>query len=220
MSTPHGRPPAPPAPPARLTLLHTAAAHQPGFAALARTIAPDVRLRQLVRADWLERAQTGTDTRLAGEIAATVRACRDAGEAVLCTCTTIGPDAEAAGALRIDAPMMHRAAEYDGTILLVYCLESTRAPSAQLLADALGGSARRIAFCDLTGVWPLFAAGDLPGFHAAIADRLPDTPDIGAAVLAQASMAGAAPLARRCYPVLASPELALRTAMGLDPQAA
>ena len=66
---------------------------------------------------------------------------------VMCSCTTLGPLAEELGAMRIDAPMMERAAalaaEKEGSILLAYCLDSTLAPSVELLDRALAAQDRK-----------------------------------------------------------------------------
>ena len=108
-----------------LTLLHTAEAHRAAFDDLAVRIAPGAELRHVVRPDWLSRAQDA-DASVQGEIAQAVRA---APGAVLCTCTTLGPLAEGLGILRIDAPMMAKAAQVaagaQGDIIMAYCVDST-----------------------------------------------------------------------------------------------
>ena len=68
--------------------------------------------------------------------------------------------------------------------------------------------------------WTLFEAGETEAFAAAVAaatrDAAKRTPDLACVVLAQASMAGAAPLLSDLgVPVLTAPELALRTAVDL-----
>lgn len=201
-----------------LTLLHTAAAHRTTFEALRDRIAPGMPLRHEVRADWLARAQRGMGPDLRAEIA---QAVRDAGGPVICTCTTLGPAAEAAGAIRVDWPMMQAAAHIGGPVLLAHALSSTRAPSLELLKRALAAAGREAAVrpLALTEHWPLFEAGEVDAFDAAVADAIRQAVrgggETGCVVLAQASMAGAAPLlADLGAPVLASPELALRAALG------
>jgi len=198
-----------------LTLLHTAEVHRTTFDALAARIAPGARLRHLVRPDWLARAQDGIDADLADEIAETIAA---APGAVLCSCTTLGPVAGAAGAVRIDAPMMAQAARIGGPVLLAYCLDSTRAASRDLLAATLD-TGTEIRLLDLTELWPLFERGAGESFARAIAGRvaaaLSAAPETGCVVLAQASMAGAAVHINTKVPVLSSPETALRAALGM-----
>ncbi|WP_306419486.1 hypothetical protein [Parasedimentitalea maritima] len=115
----------------KLTLFHTAHVHVDTF----NTLAPDAELDHTVREDWLARAQDGIDEVLATEIASAIQA---ADGPVLCSCTTIGEVAEAAGATRIDWPMMQESAKIGGPVLMVYCLDSTAEPSEALLRRAFG----------------------------------------------------------------------------------
>jgi len=142
---------------------------------------------------------------------------------VLCTCSTIGPIAEAAGALRIDWPMMQAAVRADGPVLLVYCLESTLKPSLALLQRAMSekGAQHEITCLCLSQHWFLFEAGKIDQFAIAISasvdDALSRNPNIVAVVLAQASMAGAAKKLRHLRAaVLSSPKLALKAILALD----
>lgn len=104
-----------------LVFLHTSPAHLPTFGALAAEIAPDLPLRQVVAEDLLAEARAaGLTDALAGRVAAALRAALGAdGGAMLCTCSTIGALAEAAGAslgvpvLRVDRAMAARAVEVD-----------------------------------------------------------------------------------------------------------
>jgi hypothetical protein len=206
-----------------LTLLHTAEVHCATFDAIARRIAPDAALHHVVRPDWLARAQCGIDSDLQAEIADTIGGSKGA---VLCSCTTLGAVAGALGAIRIDAPMMAEAAriagETGGDIVMAYCLDSTLAPSADLLDTALEvrGHKAKVHALSLAEFWPLFEAGQARPFHAviasAIAENIGAAPNAACVVLAQASMAGAAPLLFGLgVPVLTSPELSLRAALDL-----
>ncbi|MDK3017019.1 hypothetical protein [Pseudodonghicola flavimaris] len=205
---------------ADLTLIHTAEVHRATFDRIAARIAPGARLAHIVHPDWLARARTGIGTDLAAEVTATLRAISGP---VLCSCTTLGPLAADAGAIRIDAPMMARAARLGGPILMAYCLDSTRAPSLALLrqACAAAGHVPEIRPLDLTTAWPLFEAGPPQTFSRQIADRIGDqlaaAPEIACVVLAQASMAGATGYLKTAVPVLSSPETALQAALGLTP---
>jgi len=193
---------------ADFTLLHTAALHAATFDALA----PDADFEHQIRPDWLQRAQGGIDIELRREIAQAIQAAEGA---VLCSCTTIGDVAEAAGAIRIDWPMMLEAARIGGPVLMAYCLESTAEPSQALLRRAFGQLDPQLACLQLCQHWPLFEAGDGSGFAGAVATDVLQRLEAGAfgcVILAQASMAGAAEAIRSGteVPVLASPELAAK----------
>lgn len=197
-----------------LTLLHTSPVHLLTFAKLRDRIAPRAIIRQEVRESWLAEARDkGVTSDLAARLAAFVRA---ANGPVICTCTTLGPAAEAAGAIRVDRPMMAEAGRIGGRIVMAYALESTARASLDLLAEYVrpGSSIRPFEMCEH---WPLFEAGDIAGFHAALARGVQDevrTHGGDCVVLAQVSMAGAATgLRKLAVPVLTSPELALRAGL-------
>ena len=201
-----------------LTLLHTAEVHRATFDALRDHVAPGANLDHVVRPKWLARAQNSMSPELEQAIATAVGA---APGPVICTCTTIGPAAEAAGAIRVDHPMMMAAARCCGPIVMAYALDSTWDPSLALLERALKAEGRKetVHPLPLTQYWPLFEAGQTEAFAAVIAGEIRQVVqgrrDIGCVVLAQVSMAGAAPLLTDLgVPVLASPELALRAGLG------
>ena len=198
-------------------MFHTAQVHCATFDALRDRIAPEVKLTHIVRPDWLERAQGGVSPGLSMEITSAIMAATDK---VICTCTSIGPTAARAGALRIDQPMMQAAAKTGGPALMAYCLDSTLKPSLDLLESAMktAGNASKIHPLPLNALWPLFEVGQTEAFSKGIADAIRiyvnDTPGMASVVLATASMAGAAEmLADLAVPVLASPELAFQSAI-------
>ncbi len=189
------------------TLLHTADIHRVNFDALA----PEAGLSHVVRPDLLERAQGGIDAALSADIAEAVRA---AGVPCLCTCTTIGIAAEAAGAIRIDWPMMQTAARMGGPVMMAYALDSTLEPSRGLLERAFeaAGKPLDLTLLAVTDLWPLFDTEPKDAFGRAIATRIDaalENLDVSCVVLAQASMASAAGFVQTNTPVLASPGLAL-----------
>lgn len=202
----------------RLTLLHTAAVHVGTFDALRDRIAPGAVLHHVVEEGWLAEARVqGVSPELEARLASVISA---ADGPVICTCTTLGPAAARQGAVRIDAPMMQAAAAVGGAVVMAYALESTLAPSRDLfLASGGTGGLREL---DLTAHWPLFESGRTEEFHQAVADRIrADHAAQGGdvVILAQASMAGAADLLTDLgVPVLGSPEMALRAALGLQPE--
>ncbi|WP_317056648.1 hypothetical protein [Roseovarius rhodophyticola] len=200
-------------------LVHTARVHCATFDRLRDLIAPGVEVSHHVHESWLDRARRAEDNSLKVEIADYLSQLHGP---VLCTCTTIGPMAEAAGALRIDWPMMQAAAQTKGSVLLVYCLESTREPSRVLLQRALDdvGSEHSVIDLPLLHLWPLFEAGKADEFSTAIAKGIRQTLNIQQGVktviLAQASMAAAADRLEDVeIPVLSSPRLALEVLLGL-----
>lgn len=200
-----------------LTFFHTALVHGDTFDALRDRIAPGVAMHHNIRTSWLVRARDGIGPDLAEEIRHEVTQAR---QPVICTCTTIGPVAEAAGAIRVDQPMMRAAAETGGSVLMAYCLESTLRPSRELLETAMltVGNRAAIELLPLTELWPLFEAGDTAAFDEAMARairaKFDETAGIGCVVLAQASMAGATErLEDLPCPVLSSPELVMRAGL-------
>ena len=197
-----------------LTLLHTAQVHVDAFNALRDRIAPDADLTHLVHEDWLAEARGGITAELEARLSAAIAG---AAGPVVCTCTTLGPVAARHGAIRIDQPMMRRSVEIGGTTVMVIALESTLTPSRDLFISE-GGDPDRLRLLDLTALWPLFENGRIRDFHAQLAGAVTaDHTGLGgdAIVLAQASMAGAAEhLTDLPVPVLTSPELALRAALG------
>jgi hypothetical protein len=203
---------------ARVQLFHTSPAHIARFDALRDRIAPGLALHHTVREDWLDSAKNeGLTDRLSSEVTAAIQAAKGPS---LCTCTTIGDIAEAAGATRIDRPMMQAAAALGGEICLVYCLASTKVASTSLLQSCIDASALsgRIEPLFLPDLWPLFEKGEEDGFARAIAaevaNHLAANPDTVSVVLAQASMEGAARyLDRAGLPVLTAPEIAFRATL-------
>ncbi|MGR1581942.1 hypothetical protein ACSSNL_10795 [Thalassobius sp. S69A] len=200
-----------------LTCLHTAHVHCATFDGLRDRITPGTEIEHIVRKDWLERAQSGIDSDLEAEITAEIEAIETP---VICTCTTLGKVAEEAGAIRIDRPMMQRAAETAGDVLLAYALKSTETPSNDLLREEMekARSPYQIAPLLLDRHWPLFESGRPHAFARGIAmdirAALTQRSGIRAVVLAQASMAGAAMLLSDLnVPVLASPVLALKAGL-------
>ena len=194
-----------------ITMIHTAGAHVARFDALAAQLDTQIELHHVVRPDLLERAQNEGITE---DVRRALLA--EFGPGVtLCTCTTLGPVAEAAGAIRIDRPMMKEAASLGGHVLLVVVLKSTLAFCQDSLRESIKESGADTTFDTLfiPEVWTLFEEGDDAGFAQAIADRVTATINGHCAVvLAQASMTDAAALIAS-PPVLTSPRLALSAAL-------
>jgi hypothetical protein len=206
----------------RILCLHTADVHVVTFGALYAEVAPDAEVSHAVRADWLADARReGLTEKLNSDVRQFLREAAQAHDAVLCSCSTLGPLAEAAHAdapniIRIDTPLMEAAAAHDGTVLVAFCLESTRAPTLALLTATYVrlGKEPRVEAVLCAEAWPLFERGETEGFADAIAANVRraavGVSDLGCIVLAQASMAVAVPLlGEMTVPVYASPRLAV-----------
>ena len=209
-----------------LAFLHTSPIHIATFDRLLAEIDPGVTARHIVDESLLNEA------RAAGEITPALEqriaaALRDAsapdGAVVLCTCSTIGGSAEVAGThagrmvLRVDRPMAERAVALGDRILVAAALASTLAPTRALILDAARAAGKPIKLRDLLcePAWAFFERGDLVGYAQAIAKELRTAADqADVIVLAQASMAAAAPLcADLGVPILSSPRLGLEAAL-------
>lgn len=209
-----------------ISFLHTSPVHVATFDALLDELSPDMPRRHRVEEGWLEAAR---DHGMSAELAETITtAMRDlaAGGVGVCTCSTIGGVAEAAGSddaptIRIDRALIQAALSHGARSLVAMCLESTKTPTLDLLHDVA-----RVQGCEAAPVivmcqpaWRHFEAGDMDAYARSIADTIKtelvnDNPDC--IVLAQGSMAIAEPLlADTGLPVLSSPRLGVVRALEL-----
>src|SRR5215212_1388497 len=184
-----------------LAFLHTSPVHIATFDQLLAEIDPGVTARHIVDESLLNEARAaGAITPvLEQRIAATLHdASAPDGAVVLCTCSTIGGSAEAAGThagdvvLRVDRPMAERAVALGDRILVAAALASTLAPTRALILDAARAAGKQIELRDLLcePAWAFFERGDLAGYAKSIAEVLRDTAGTAdVIVLAQASMA-------------------------------
>ncbi|MEU8777259.1 arylsulfatase [Streptomyces sp. NPDC048606] len=204
--------------PAELTLLHTSPAHVPVFDALRDADHPGAGLRHVVAPGLLERARAEGPASVTADLRGLLAG---AGTPVLVTCSTLGSVAESlAGAagtrvLRVDRPMAARAVRTGPRVVVLATVESTFAPTAELLAEEAAGRPLEVRTLLVPGAWERFAAGDAPGCHAAVARAVEAVTDADVVVLAQASMAPAEALARTPLPVLSSPRPGLDAALRL-----
>jgi Asp/Glu/hydantoin racemase len=205
--------------PPRVCVLHTVAALPAVFDPLLREEAPDVRAYHVVDESLLADTVThGRLPRTTARLAAYVTHAEAAGaEAVLVTCSSIGPAAEAARALagipvlRVDEPMAAEAVRLGPRIGVLATLESTLSPTADLIrrhAVAQGVEAL-VTTSTCPGAYEARKAGETDEHDRLIAEeaeRLAASHDV--LVLAQASMAaavGASAQGRPGVPVLTSP---------------
>jgi len=192
----------------RIACLHTAESN----VAIFEAARPDgVRLSHAVRPDLLAAAEAeGLTPAIAAATAQALGALRDGADAVLLTCSTLGPAAGPAGALRADAALAEAATAGGGTVEVLCAAPGTLTATAELFGAAAERSGARVTIRLVPGVWALFHAGDHAGYAERIArDAEASRADVVA--LAQASMASAAQLTAR--PVLTCPQVALAAAL-------
>ncbi len=209
-----------------ISFLHTSPVHVATFDAVLDELSPGMARRHRVEEGWLETARDhGMSTDLSQTITIAMRDLAAGGVGV-CTCSTIGAVAEAAGTdntptIRIDRTLMQAALSHGTKPLVAMCLESTKAPTLDLLHDVAGtqGSDASPVVVMCQPAWRHFEAGDMDAYARSIAGTVKaelrnDGPDC--IVLAQGSMAIAEPLlADTGLPVLSSPRLGVLRALDI-----
>jgi hypothetical protein len=205
---------------AAIAFLHTAAVHIDTFDALARELAPGLKLTHAVREDLLcatEKAGGVTPAVAVRTQEALLALAEGGARVVVCTCSTLGPEAEIAAReaeipiMRIDRPMADAAVMAGRVIGVCAALKPTLAPTRALIESSAERLRRKIEVREFLfdDVWPAFREGRLDDYHQGIAARLADAAaDVDVLVLAQASMAPAAELCGVIsVPVLSSPRI-------------
>ncbi|WP_121017779.1 aspartate/glutamate racemase family protein [Streptomyces sp. 3211.6] len=199
-----------------LTLLHTSPVHVPVFDALRDQTHPGAVLRHLVVPELLDRARELGPEAVAGQAREVLEGVRGP---VLVTCSTVGAVAESLGPLlgvpvsRVDRPMAAEAVRLGPRIVVLAAVESTLGPTGELIAQEAAGRPVRVRGRLVDGAWERFEAGDGDGYLEVVARAAEAVEDADVIVLAQASMAGAARLARTRVPVLSSPAAGLAAAL-------
>jgi hypothetical protein len=180
--------------PLTIACLHTAQSNAPLFDAAAEALPGGaLRLTHEVRADLLREPTPET----LAEAAALLHAMARRADAVLLTCSTIGAAVALVAdapcpVLRADAALAEAACRSGGPVHVLYAAPTTRGPTETLFAEAAAKTGASLDLRFVEGGWDLFLAGDLPAYHARIAETAAGLP--GRIALAQASMAGAAAL--------------------------
>ena len=206
----------------RMTCLHTASSNIKVFDAAADKlgIAPNV-LHHEVRADLLAAAEQagGLTVDIANATASALRLLALEADAVVLTCSTLGPvvDGLSPGIaiLRTDQALAFAAAQAGGNIAVLCAVETTLEPTARLFRQAAQLTRASVDVQWVPGAWALFKAGDLDGYLAVIADAANRAYTNGASTvaLAQASMSGAAARVTAGPPPLTSPTAGLSAAL-------
>lgn len=205
----------------RISFLHTAQVHVDTFDAIFKTLAPDAVLSHHVMPELLSRAQADGLNAVRGETTTTLQDMLS-DDAVMCTCSTLGPIADAIAdehLLRIDRPVMEFACAQGSRFLVAICLEATRVSTTDLLADCADQMGVKIApeVLLIDAAWPHFEDGDLDQFATVIASAIRDAvavQEYDCVVLAQASMHVVEPLLQNiAVPVVSSPKMAAKRAV-------
>lgn len=208
----------------RIACLHTVDSNIAVFEAAASGL-PGVTLTHHVRADLLKRAEAAghlTDE-IRDEAAELLRELASGVDAVLFTCSTVGPAAERADllapvpVLRVDGALasaaIARAAAGKGRVDVLCAVQTTVEPTHALFERVADGTEVTIKMHIAPGAWDAFRAGDIPAYHRLVAEAADKLYASGAEVVAfaQASMAGAAALCKNGTP-LTSPAAGLAAA--------
>lgn len=191
-----------------ISCLHTAQSNIAVFEAARRSLRYDhVMLKHRVRADLLAAAErSGHPTRpILEQTAAELVAVAKGADGVLLTCSTLGEAVALAApdihvpVLRVDEALAIEATRQGGTVVAFCATGTTIAPTRDVFERAAiqGGATVEVRL--VPGAWDLFRADKPHDYWRLIAEAVDAADDEGitTVALAQASMAGAAPLARR-----------------------
>lgn len=191
----------------KISCLHTAQSNIAVFEAARRELKlDDVILKHRVRADLLADAEKagGATADIIGRAADELASLAQGADGVLLTCSTIGPAAPRAAAeldlpvLRVDQALAEAATRDGGNIVVLCTVGTTIAPTRALFEAAAVASEATIEVRLVPNAWEHFHSGRQDAYFAVIAEAADTAADEGVAgvALAQASMAGAARLAR------------------------
>ncbi len=208
----------------RIACLHTVESNVKVFEAAAASL-PGVSLSHTVRPDLLKRAEAegGLTDAIRDEAAELLRELAGGVDAVLLTCSTVGPAAERADllapvpVLRVDGALasaaVARATAGKGQVDVLCAVQTTVEPTRALFERVADGTGVAIAMHIAPGAWDAFRAGDVAGYNRLVAEAADALFAKGADVVAfaQASMAGAAALCSKGTP-LTSPGAGLAAA--------
>lgn len=212
--------------PARIACLLTAPGNRAHLEAAAAAFGEGAaRLVFALREDLLARAEAegGLTEAIEAETADALAALAAEADAVLLTCSTLGPAAPRAAAkvatpvLRIDAALAEAAVEAaaGGRLAVLCAVETTVAPTTALFEAARRESGVTLDTRLVEGAWALLKSGDAEGYRRRTAEAADAAIAEGAdaVALAQASMTGAERLVRAGKPVLASPPAGVAAAI-------
>jgi Asp/Glu/hydantoin racemase len=210
--------------PKRLFLLHTSATLIPVFEQLCRDKLPEAAVFNMVDESLIKDviAHDGVRPATARRVAQLVANAEDAGaDAVLVTCSSIGPAVETATALtsvpvlRVDRPMAEWAVATATHVGVLATLRTTLVPTADLVERCAAEAGRDVQVTTrlCAGAFDALMNGNSQRHDELVRGALEElSAEVDVVALAQASMArvvAAAPADRRCVAVLTSPPLAV-----------
>lgn len=190
-----------------LICLHTAHSNAAIFAQAAAALGwPGRSLVHEVHEDLLTQAEAagGMDAALRQRTARLLDTLADQADAVLLTCSTLGPavaDCQSGKVGRADGMLARRVAKAleddpHSCVALLCAAPTTYEATRHLFMGALlqAGAARRVQLQCVEGAWALFRCGDLAGYEACMAEAAQQAYAAGATqvALAQVSMQGVA----------------------------
>ena len=213
-----------------IAYLHTSHLLIPLFTELSRRELPDVEQFHMVDESLIKntiRAQKLTRTTIR-RVLAMVQLARDGGaDAVVVTCSSIGPAVSLAHrifdfpVIRVDEAMAEEAVRAGRRIGVAATLRTTLEPTVALLREKAVAAQRQVdvveSLCE--GAFEAVLSGDTATHDRLLTDaltRLVSAVDV--VVLAQASMAGVVqklPADPGRVPILSSPELAVKSARSI-----
>ena len=210
-----------------LALIHTGTFLPAVFTALCHETMPDVEVFNIVDESLIKNtiAANKLTPLTSRRLIQYLQSAEEAGaDAILVTCSSIGPAVEAAQpfinipVLRVDVPLADKAIATGTRIGVVATIPTTLKPTVELIhaRAALAGKTVEVISTLCAGAFQAVAAGDTATHDQLVAAGIRELMgQVDVIVLAQASMARAAetiPDAERRVPILSSPRLAVAAA--------
>jgi len=207
-----------------LALIHTGTFLASVFTDLCHEAMPDVEVFNIVDESLIKNtiAANALTPQTSRRLVQYLQSAQEAGaDAILVTCSSIGPAVEAAQpfinipVLRVDVPLADKAIATGARIGVVATLPTTLKPTVELIQAraTLAGKQVELLSTVCAGAFQAVAAGDTATHDQLVTAGIRELmPQVDVIVLAQASMARAAnaiPEAERTVPILSSPQLAV-----------
>ncbi|MEZ4615070.1 MAG: aspartate/glutamate racemase family protein [Caldilineaceae bacterium] len=207
-----------------LALLHTGTFLAAVFTDLCHEAMPDVEVFNMVDESLIKNTIKANQVtpQTARRLVDHLKSAEEAGaDAILVTCSSIGPAVEAAQqflnipVIRVDVPLADRAIGIGPRIGVVATLPTTLKPTVELIEARakLAGKEVQVVSTLCEGAFQAVAAGDTETHDRLVTTGIRELmPKVDVIVLAQASMARASNAiseTARAVPILSSPQLAV-----------